>query len=184
MKNVALATLLMATGASVESEANAQGVPSTAIVSSQTSQCWDVKDYSSADGAVIQMYPCTGTANQEWVLQVYGFSGFDPLARIVNKLSGMCVSAESANPSEGAIGILQRACNSNDLLQQWQISAPFRQIAVDGRVVDMPVLTRRLTNVGNHWCMRTEDNFFRPVLGSTCSAPGDERSYYKMVGIR
>jgi hypothetical protein len=43
-------------------DAHAQTTPSTAIASSQTNACWDVQDYSTADGAAITMWPCTGTS--------------------------------------------------------------------------------------------------------------------------
>lgn len=183
MKQPVLAMLLVLFGAGVIPDTHAQQVQSTAIVSLSTGQCWDVQDYSTADQAVIQMFTCAGTPNQQWVFQVYAFNGFGPVARIVNVLSGMCVSAESLTPTDGSIGIRQRICNPNDPLQQWALSAPFTQIAVKGQVVTVPVLTHSITNVGSHWCMRTEDSFFRPILANACSAPGDAHSWYRIGGI-
>jgi hypothetical protein len=150
-----------------------------------------VKDFSTADGAIIQMYPCTGTTNQLWAFQVYGYNGESPMAHIVNVGSGMCAAAESADPASGAIGLIQRTCNNNDPTQQWTISAPFATYTiVSGTstwIVNGVMATRRIVNVASHWCVRTEDpsSFWRPTLAASCANPSNDlHSSYRLSGAR
>jgi hypothetical protein len=188
MKNWFLSfSLVVGLAAVLTPNAHAQSTPSTAIVSSQTNACWDVQNYSTADGAAIQMWPCTGTSNQSWTFQVYAYNGDDPLARIVNVNSGMCAAAESWNPAAGAIGIVQRLCNANDPGQQWEIDEPYVQMVISSGnnawVVHSLAATRHIHNIASHWCVRTEDTFNRPILASTCGANDDAHTRYKLSGI-
>lgn len=191
MKSFVLGLVLAITGLTTAVRAEAETSSSSAIVSAQTNQCWDVKDFSTADGAIIQMYPCTGTTNQMWAFQVYGYSGESPMARIVNIGSGLCAAAESSNPASGAIGLVQRNCNNNDPTQQWTISAPFATYTiVSGTstwIVNGVMSTRRIVNVASHWCVRTEDaaTFWRPTLAASCANPSNDlHSSYRLSGAR
>jgi hypothetical protein len=188
MKNYLMALCFIA-GLGIASipNAQAQSSSSTAIVSLQTNSCWDVQNYSTADGAIIQMWPCTGTSNQAWAYQVYGYNSDYPLARIVNVNSGLCVAAESSNPASGAIGLIQRVCNVNDPNQQWQIDQPYVQMVISSGsnawVVHSLAASRHFVNIASHWCVRTDDTFFRPILTSSCGANDDNHSRYKTSGI-
>ncbi|HEY4093268.1 MAG TPA: RICIN domain-containing protein [Luteibacter sp.] len=191
MKSLFFGLVVVGLGLGLGSPAKAQAVESTAIVSAQSNQCWDVKDYSTADGAIVQMYTCTGTTNQLWAFQVYGYNGDSPLAHIVNVNSGMCAAAESSNPASGAIGIIQRVCNNNDPTQQWQVNAPIIQRSITtGNTTNIfysVINLRAITNVASHWCVRTEDpsSFWRPTLANGCTnLSNDLHSGYRLSGAR
>ncbi|KAG9597370.1 hypothetical protein KCV01_g9131, partial [Aureobasidium melanogenum] len=191
MKNLFFtAAVLIAAVTTSSPNANAQAAPpsaspSTAIVSSQSGQCFDVTGYSTASGAVIQQYPCTGTTNQMWSFQVFNYNGFSPIARIVNVNSGMCASAESSTPSNGVIGLNQRPCDVNDTLQQFTVSAPFATVQVSSGQFLINVgsyqASRSIRNVGTNWCLRTQEGFGRPYLAAACGT--DINSYFKLSGI-
>jgi hypothetical protein len=191
MKSFFLGLILAAAGLSATNTAQAETASSTAIVSAQSNQCWDVQNYSTADGAIIQMYPCTGTTNQLWVFQVYGYNGESPLAHIVNVGSGLCAAAESSNPASGAIGLIQRNCDNNDPTQQWQFSAPIIKYTITSGnstyIFNAVDAMRRITNVASHWCVRTEDpsSFWRPTIAATCTNPSNDlHSSYRFSGGR
>ncbi|KAF1003456.1 MAG: Extracellular exo-alpha-L-arabinofuranosidase [Luteibacter sp.] len=182
MKYILLGLLALA-GLSGTSGARAQVAPSTAIVSSLTNQCWDVVDYSKDDGAIIQLYPCTGTSNQSWAFQVYAFNAEAPMARIVNVNSGMCAAVESSNPASGAIGLRQHPCNTNDPLQQFTIEAPLRSVTFGTNTFPIPLVARHIVSVATHWCMKADATFYRPFEASGCGETGDQSTRWRMVGI-
>jgi hypothetical protein len=181
MKNCFLGLMLAFAGLVMSEGSVAQASPSTAIVSLQNNQCWDVVGFSTADGAVIQLYPCTGTSNQAWAFQVYGFSGDTRMARIVNVGSGMCAAIEDANPASGAIGLRQRVCNVNDPLQQFYVQAPIQTLTISTTTFPAPLLALHITSVASHWCISMDPSFYRPVEVSTCGDANNAR--WKFAGV-
>jgi hypothetical protein len=184
MKNSLLAfALALTAGLLASPESHAQAASSTAIVSVQTNQCWDVQNYSQDSGAIIQMYTCTGTTNQLWAFRVFAYNGNKPVAAIVNVNSGLCASAESTTPNNGVIGLVQRPCNNTDGLQQFTADEPFVGVVVSTggsfATVSSVNQLRHITNVATNWCLRTEDGFNRPVLESSCGAVTENRSRFR-----
>lgn len=157
--------------------------PSTAIVSRLTNQCWDVQDYSVADGAVIQLFACAGTPNQAWTFQVYSFSDGAPQARIVNVNSGMCAAVESSDPASGSIGLRQRPCNTNDPLQQFTVEKPTSTLTIGTNTFPIPLLARHIVSVATHWCLKADASFYRPFEAAGCGDTGDQTTRWQMVGI-
>lgn len=159
--------------------------PSNAIVSVQTGQCFDVTGYSTTPGAVIQLYPCTGTTNQMWAVQVFAYNGNAQIARIVNVNSGLCVSAESSTPSNGVIGLNQRACDVNDTLQQFDVGFPYGTVSVNSGQFTISVNsynpTRIIRNIGTNWYLRTQPGFGRPYLVSSYTPSSDFQ--FRVSGI-
>jgi len=183
MRNSILRLFLAFAGLMMAPYASAQVAPSSAIVSNLTNQCWDVVDFSTADGAIIQLYPCTGTSNQSWAFQVYAFSSGASMARIVNVGSGMCAAVESVDPTTGAIGLRQHVCNVNEPLQQFTIEAPTQNITVGTNTFPAPLLARHIVSVATHWCLKADATFYRPFEANGCGATNDQSTRWKMIGV-
>ncbi|HVI55610.1 MAG TPA: RICIN domain-containing protein [Luteibacter sp.] len=183
MRNFVLGLVVAFSGLVMTPVGHAQAAPSSAIVSNATNQCWDVVDFSTVDGAVIQLYPCTGTSNQSWAFQVYAFNAGASMARIVNVGSGMCAAVESTDPNSGSFGLRQHVCNVNDPLQQFTIEAPVQNVTVGTSTFPAPLLARHIVSVATHWCLRADASFYRPYEVSGCGAVNDQSTRWKMIGV-
>ena len=69
--------------------------------------CWDVSQNGSGDGTVIQSYPCTGGANQNF--QVFYPTPNLNIVYIRNVFSGKCVDVHDANIGRG---VIEYECNA------------------------------------------------------------------------
>jgi hypothetical protein len=92
-------------------------VAAGSIVARHSGKCLDVNGYSSADGALINQWSCTGGANQQWTSKDLGQSRI----AIVSKLSGKCLDVPAYSTADGT-QIQQYTCNSG-LNQSWTLTA-------------------------------------------------------------
>lgn len=184
MQSIFLALLIIVSTYTITTASQAAPSPSTAIVSRLTNQCWDVQDYSTAEGAIIQLYPCTGTSNQAWTFQVYSFSGNAPQAQIINVNSGMCAAVETSDPQNGGIGLRQRVCNTNDPLQQFTVEEPVKFMTIGTHTFQVPLLQRHIISVATHWCLKVDASFYRPFEAQSCGDSDDLSTRWQMVGVQ
>jgi hypothetical protein len=84
------------------------------VIHAGTNLCMDDTGWSTANGARLQLYPCTGNTNQQWRENFYtacfyyvcggGFGTF-PVAQIQNVYSGKCLNVSGASSASGAPAI-------------------------------------------------------------------------------
>ncbi|MCX5525423.1 ricin-type beta-trefoil lectin domain protein [Streptomyces bobili] len=102
------------TGGGTEPEADPEPVPGQLIIGQASDRCVDVTDSQDGkgrDGTPLQIYDCSGTANQKWV-----FNG-DGTVRSL----GMCMDVAWGSREDGAVIQLAR-CSGNPA-QQFVMSA-------------------------------------------------------------
>jgi len=90
---------------------------SGAVLANHSSKCLDVNGYSSADGATIDQWACTGGANQQWTTKDLGQSR----VAIVSKMSNKCLDIPAYSTADG-VQLQQYSCNSG-LNQSWTLTA-------------------------------------------------------------
>lgn len=88
-----------------------------AVVANNSGKCLDVNGYSSADGALIDQWSCTGGGNQQWTTKDLGQSR----VALVSKLSNKCLDIPAYSTADG-VQLQQYTCNSG-LNQSWTLSA-------------------------------------------------------------
>jgi hypothetical protein len=71
-----------------------------------------VNSASTADGATVLQYTCSGRTNQQW--QLRDVNGY---VQVVARHSGKCLDVTSASTADGA-AVVQYACGSGTN-QQW-----------------------------------------------------------------
>ncbi|MCC3764492.1 RICIN domain-containing protein [Glycomyces sp. TRM65418] len=106
---------LTTTAYSVNVGSGSPGGSDSGVIARHSGKCLDVIGASTADGAEVAQYTCSGGANQQWRLQDAG-GGY---VRLVAGHSGKCLDVEGASTANGA-RILQWSCNSG-ANQQWQV---------------------------------------------------------------
>lgn len=99
--------------------APASAVPqgyAVAITNEYSNQCLEVADWSQNWGAEVRQWPCTGGANQRWVIQKADGAG---RLKIVNVNSGLCLDVPGADWSNGN-KLVQWPC-SGGINQSWWV---------------------------------------------------------------
>lgn len=132
----------------------------TDIVNRNSGKCVDVVSASTANGAEIIQYTCSGASNQQWILQDLG-NGY---RQIVSQSSGKCLDVSSASTADGA-AIIQYTCGTGTN-QQWQlrsVTGGYVELVArhSGKCLDVPAsstangtrLTQYTCNGGTnqHW---------------------------------
>ena len=74
--------------------------------------CVDVAGSGTTPGTVVDLYPCTGNANQQWALE--------PAGEIVGVQSGMCLEAVQGATNNGALVDLNTCTGNTNQLWTWQ----------------------------------------------------------------
>jgi hypothetical protein len=107
------------------------------LTASNSGKCVDVVSASTADGAEIAQYGCSGGGNQRWEFRDLGTGYY----QIVAGHSGKCLDVDAASTANNA-RIIQWTCGSGQN-QQWQVqdagSGRVRLIARhSGKCLDVP----------------------------------------------
>src|SRR5262249_49066802 len=79
-------------------------------------RCMDVKDFSTADGGLVQQWDCSGNANQQWQFKDMGNGQHE----IINVNSGKCLDVSGVSKSNGAV-VHQWRCHGK-ANQLWTLS--------------------------------------------------------------
>eukprot|EP00762_Andalucia_godoyi_P006162 ANDGO_01700.mRNA.1 Putative glucosylceramidase 4 len=80
-----------------------------------SNMCLDIQDKSTADGANVQVWDCSGGSNQQW--------SYDAKSRFLTaKLDGKCLALEDKASFNG-VNIVVKNCDANDLATQWIFDA-------------------------------------------------------------
>jgi galactose oxidase len=77
----------------------------TTIVAASTTQCIDISGGSNRAGAAAIQWPCSGSQNQQWTVQLYSAGAF----RIIEQMTGDCMVVSGAATYAGA-PIVQQPC--------------------------------------------------------------------------
>jgi pectate lyase C len=85
------------------------------LVNVNSNKCLDVNGRSTADGALVIQWPCTGSPNQRFTTEDAG-SGW---VRLRAQHSNKCIGVAGSSTADGAL-IEQRTCGSGTN-QQWQL---------------------------------------------------------------
>jgi hypothetical protein len=159
--SAAIAAAALSVAGSLASQvAKADGL-TFAIYTPTEQSCLDVQNYSTQPGAIVQTFSCTGTSNQMWNAQVFGYGTDGSLSmHLVNVGSGLCLDLVYAGTNAG-IGVLQAPCNSS-ASQTWKVAAPSKDVTRGGTVGNsyityldnQPVLFRNLINAVSGLCLQ------------------------------
>ncbi|MGW7167584.1 RICIN domain-containing protein [Streptomyces sp. NPDC054884] len=88
----------------------------TTLKARHSGKCADVTGSSTAAGAAVQQWSCTGGDNQEWQLHTVGGGYY----QILNGHSGMCLDVAGSSTADKA-AVVQQACDGRTS-QQWRLS--------------------------------------------------------------
>ena len=110
------------------------GALAGALVAGHSGKCLDVSGYSSADGALIDQWSCTGGGNQQWTTKDLGQSR----VALVSASSGKCLDIPAYATADG-VQLQQYTCNGG-LNQAWTVVT-----AADG--------SRKFTSVASAKCL-------------------------------
>jgi len=101
------------------------------IVNKASGQCLDVKqeDGANTPGARVQLWKCTGVAEQQWA-PIYQGNGY---YRLVSKKSGQCLDIRGGNSTPGT-PIQQYPCNGT-WAQNWLPTSYFSGGPVFGEII-------------------------------------------------
>ncbi|WP_189979617.1 RICIN domain-containing protein [Streptomyces capoamus] len=98
----------------------AHAAPSSSYVSiansSGSTYCATPQGDSTANGAIITLWHCTGGASQKWHK--------DSLGRLVNDASGKCLTPKGDAYSTDGTVLTLWTCNSTAASQRWDIEPP------------------------------------------------------------
>lgn len=121
-----------------------------AIYSGTEHTCLDVKDYSTASGAIVQTYPCTGSTNQSWVAEVFSYDADGSMSmHLTNVNSNLCLDLAFASTNAG-VGLVQQPCNGS-ATQTWKLAVPVATLDTN---VYSPQIYRNLINYASGLCPR------------------------------
>jgi galactose oxidase len=114
---ISLAAALCLLSVQVPAAATEQAdIANSDIVSASSGQCATVNAYSTAAGAAIVQWPCSGVAAQRWALVAVGRN-----YHIVSAGSGLCLNISGGSTTAGA-GIIQWPCQAaSSANDQWSI---------------------------------------------------------------
>jgi len=85
------------------------------VIAKHSGKCLDVKGLSTADGANVQQWSCTGGNNQRWKLVSMG----DGYNELVAKHSGKCLDVAGVSTADGA-NVYQWHCTGGNN-QRWKL---------------------------------------------------------------
>ncbi|TDC85071.1 glycosyl hydrolase family protein [Micromonospora sp. KC606] len=113
------------------------GDSAVTLTSRHSGKCVDVVSASTADGAEVAQYGCSGGSNQRWEFQSAGNNYY----RVIARHSGKCLDVDAASTANNA-RVIQWTCNSGQN-QQWQVqdagSGYVRLVARhSGKCLDVP----------------------------------------------
>ena len=132
-------------------------------------KCLDSAGDTTADGALSQLYACSGNRNQRLSLESVGTGVY----RLKYKHSGKCLDVQNASTSSGA-RVEQRTCSSARNSQKLTLSV------VDG-VVPAP---RALKFQHSNLCLMVQNQGTgntTPIVQATCPASGETSKAFDLV---
>ncbi|MCX4539124.1 RICIN domain-containing protein [Streptomyces sp. NBC_01565] len=92
----------------------------TTIRNGNSGLCLEVADWSTANGAPVRQWPCTGGANQQWDYNYVYVGAYIDGAQLINRNSGKCLEIADWRTDNGAPA-RQWDC-SGGANQTWQMS--------------------------------------------------------------
>ncbi len=99
-------------------------------------RCLDVEGESTQENARVQQWDCTGSDNQGWYPEIKRSDSWgQPLYRLRNVRSGLCLDVPTNNVSPLGFRLRQAPCSST-LGQEWSLNRPISN-PVTGRVMDV-----------------------------------------------
>lgn len=152
-----LASVMLFAALVTSPKAAAEGLQ-FAVYSSAENTCLDVKDYSTAPGAIVQTFTCTGASNQLWNASVIGYAQDGTMAmRLVNVGSGLCLDLTYASTNAG-VGALQAPCTGS-ATQTWKYAGPATDVGRPltgtlGYLDSQPAVFRQLVNAATGLCLQ------------------------------
>ncbi len=120
LKRIALTVALALSGLAIMAPTPAQAVtPWSGYVNESSIKCMDVKDRSTANGAMIQEYPCKVPNTTDAQNQLFQPQPSGTHSQLVNYNSGKCIELVNGSLVDGGT-VWQWACNGATK-QQWDV---------------------------------------------------------------